>query len=84
MITSHDDEKSNLTSSEGQIAGCSSTEFGLANMIWAAVGIGKVDCFVESIFLLLTPQLGSRIRLDFGIVSFHLARVAIVETPLLL
>ncbi|KAF7759611.1 hypothetical protein Agabi119p4_11306 [Agaricus bisporus var. burnettii] len=25
----------------GQIAGCSSTEFGLANMIWAAVGIGK-------------------------------------------
>ena len=26
----------------GQIAGCSSTEFGLANMIWAAVVMAKV------------------------------------------
>jgi hypothetical protein len=28
---------------EGQIAGISSTQFGLSNMIWAAVTIGKVS-----------------------------------------
>ena len=32
----------------GQVAGLSSTEFGLSNMIWAAVVIAKVrSCFVD-------------------------------------
>jgi hypothetical protein len=31
-----------LTICTGQIAGVSSTEFGLANMIWAAVVVAKV------------------------------------------
>ena len=30
----------------GQVAGLSSTEFGLANMIWAAVVVGKDGDFV--------------------------------------
>jgi hypothetical protein len=32
----------------GQIAGVSSTEFGLANMIWAAVQVAKPDYVVTS------------------------------------
>jgi hypothetical protein len=67
MIASPDDENFCLTSYEGQIAGCSSTEFGLANMIWAAVSVGQVGYFVKLIFLLLTRQLGTGIRIDFRV-----------------
>jgi hypothetical protein len=36
-----------LTHSIGQVAGASSTEFGLSNMIWAAVVVAKVSAFDE-------------------------------------
>ncbi|KAF9447455.1 APC amino acid permease [Macrolepiota fuliginosa MF-IS2] len=47
----------------GQIAGVSSTEFGLSNMIWAAVSIGQGDEFV------LTT--GKTVGLFAGLMVFH-------------
>ncbi|KAF9468265.1 APC amino acid permease [Collybia nuda] len=47
----------------GQIAGISSTEFGLANMIWAAVVVGKGDDFVVT--------QGMTVGLFAGLLMFH-------------
>ncbi|KAI0632982.1 APC amino acid permease [Trametes polyzona] len=47
----------------GQILGLSSTEFGLANMIWAAVTVGKNDNFE------ITP--GKQVGLFVGLLVLH-------------
>lgn len=47
----------------GQIAGLSSTEFGLANMIWAAVGVAKDGAYE------VTP--GKTVGLFVGLLIFH-------------